>query len=73
MEQEWSALDTLQEDLITKMKNQQGDEDNIEQILSQTECIFTKPAEMWRNSNYEIRQSLFMVWFAGVLYYKKDS
>ena len=73
MEQEWSALETLQDDLIRSMKNQKDDEDNIEQILSQTECIFTKPAEMWRNSNFEIRQLLFMVWFAGVLYYKKDS
>ncbi|WP_312090934.1 hypothetical protein [Chryseobacterium sp.] len=73
MEQEWSALETLQDDLIRKMKNQQDDEDNIEQTLYQTEYIFTKPAEMWRNSNYEIRQLLFMVWFSGILYYKKDS
>lgn len=73
MEQEWSSLDTLKEDLIRKMKNQKNDEDNIEQTLSQTEYIFTEPVQMWRNSNYELRQLLFMVWFGGILYYKKNS
>lgn len=73
MEQEWSSLDTLKEDLIRKMKNQKDDEDNIEQTLSQTEYIFTEPVQMWRNSNYELRQLLFMVWFGGILYYKKNS
>ena len=72
MEQEWSALDTLQEDLIRKMNNQKDAEDNIEQILSQTEYIFTQPVQMWRNCDYEIRQLLFMVRFGGVLYYKKN-
>lgn len=73
MEQEWSALDTLQEDLIRKMNNQKDAEDNIEQIISQTECIFTQPVQMWRNYDYEIRQLLFMVRFGGILYYKKNS
>lgn len=73
MEEEWSTLETLQEDLLRKINNQKEDEDNIEETLSQIECIITDPVGMRKNSNYEIRQLLFMVRFGGVLYYKKKS
>ena len=72
MEKEWATLETLQQDLIKRMKNQKEDEDNIEETLSQTEFIFTEPAKIWKNSTYEIRQLLFMVRFGGVLFYKKN-
>lgn len=73
MEAEWSVLETLQEDLMRKIKNQKEDEDSIGETLSQIECIITDPVGMRKNSNYEIRQLLFMVRFAGILYYKKSS
>lgn len=73
MESEWSVLETLQEDLLRKINHQQEDEDHIEETLSQIECIITNPLGMRKNSNYEIRQLLFMVRFGGVLYYKKNS
>lgn len=72
MEEEWATLETLQQDLVNRMKNQKEDEDNIEETLSQTEFIFTEPVQIWKNSSYEIRQLLFMVRFGGVLYYKKN-
>ena len=73
MEAEWSLLETLQEDLLRKINHQKDDEHHIEETLSQIECIITNPVEMRKNSNYEIRQLLFMVRFGGVLYYKKNS
>lgn len=73
MEAEWSLLETLQEDLMRKITHQKEDEDSIGETLSQIECIITDPVGMRKNSNYEIRQLLFMVRFGGVLYYKKNS
>ena len=54
------------------MTHHKNSDENLETTLSQAEHIFTQPLKLWKNSNYEIRQSLFMVWFGGVLYYKKN-
>ena len=72
MEEEWSALEGLKEDLENKATAQTNDEENFEITLSFAELLFTDPVDFRKNSNYEIRQSLFMVWFGGVLYYKKN-
>ncbi len=72
LEDEWSALDTLQEDIKRKIDNQKNEVFDIEKALSQAEYLFTNPEEMREKSNFEIRQLLFKVWFGGILYYKKN-
>ena len=71
LEEEWSTLETLKDELLKKMKNHKNSEDAFEITLSQSEPMFTSPAIMWENSNFEIRQLLTMVWFGGFLFYKK--
>ncbi|MET3539045.1 hypothetical protein [Chryseobacterium limigenitum] len=72
LEIEWATLETLKEDIEKKMNHEKNDKQNLESILSQTEYLFTDPVGMWKKSNYEIRQLLFMVRFGGILYYKKN-
>ncbi|THV60743.1 zinc ribbon domain-containing protein [Chryseobacterium candidae] len=71
LEMERATLETLKGDLEEKMNHKRNDKENLESILSQTEYLFTDPVGMRKKSNYEIRQSLFMVRFGGILYYKK--
>lgn len=72
LEMERATLETLKGDVEEKMNHKRDDRENLESILSQTEYLFTDPVGMRKNSNYEIRQSLFMVRFGGILYYKKN-
>lgn len=72
LEIEWATLETLKEDVEKKMNHKKNDKENLESILSQTEYLFTDPVGMWKKSNYEIRQLVFMVRFGGILYYKKN-
>lgn len=72
LEEERAVLSTLKEQIKINMNNQQNDEDNFEQLLAQSEPIFVKPVQMWRKSNFELRQLLSKVRFGGVLYYQKN-
>lgn len=72
LEGEWSALETLQKDLMKKINHPEDDKINLEKTLSEAEYIFTDPEGIWKNSNFEIRQSLFRVRFGWVLYYEKN-
>lgn len=63
LEGERSALETLQKDLIKKINHPEDDKINLEKTLSEAEYIFTDPEGIWKNSNFEIRQSLFRVRF----------
>lgn len=62
-EDEWSTLETLHQDLSSKIDNQKQDIKNLQQILNQAEHLCTKPVEMRKESNFEIRQLLFRVRF----------
>lgn len=72
LEEERSLLDTLQNDIKGKMKNQKNHGDNFEHLLAQTEPMFVNPVLMRKKSNFELRQLLTMVRFGGVLYYQKN-
>lgn len=72
MEDEWSALETLKNDLQKKLLNKNEDSDDILELLNNVEPIFIKPVEMWKNHDYAIRQLLFGVRFGNVLFYKKN-
>jgi hypothetical protein len=65
-------LEAIYQEVKYQMTHHKNSDENLETTLSQAEYIFTQPLKLWKNSNYEIRQSLFMVWFGGVLYYKKN-
>lgn len=71
-EDEWSTLETLHQDLSSKIDNQKQDIKNLQQILNQAEHLCTKPVEMRKESNFEIRQLLFRVRFGWILYYEKN-
>lgn len=72
MEEERALLETLQDEVQRKMKNQKSSADNFEKVLAQTEPMFVNPIKMRKKSNFELRQLLSMVRFGGVLYYKKN-
>ncbi len=72
LEDEWSSLQTIKEVIEDKINNKRSDEYDITTTLSQIEPLFTDPVAMRENSKFDIRQLLFMVWFSGILYYKKD-
>ena len=72
LEEERSTLEAIYQEVKYQMTHHKKNDENFETTLSQAEYIFTQPLKLWKNSNYEIRQSLFMVWFGGVLYYKKN-
>lgn len=72
LEDERSTLEVLQGDFIKKMNPQQNEEDDLETILLQAETIFTNPVGMRKEGNFEIRQLLFRVRFAWILYYEKN-
>lgn len=63
LEDEWSTLEALQHDLQNRMVNQKNDINTIRNTFSQAELLFTNPVKFWKNSQYEIRQLLIMVWF----------
>lgn len=71
LDQEWSSLETIQDDIERKINRDENDGDDFETILSQIESIFTNPFLMWKNGNFEIRQLLSMVRFGGILFYDK--
>lgn len=72
LEEEWATLETLKEDLTSKLNNQKSDANNLKKTLSQAECLFTKPVQMRKKSSYELRQLLFRVRFSWILYYEKN-
>ena len=72
LEEEWSALEVLQKDLEYRLTHHNEDENNIESTLLQAERMFTEPSKTRKENNYEIRQLLLMVWFGGILFYKKN-
>lgn len=72
LEEERANLDHNKDIIIDKIANKKGDEYDINTTLDQIEPIFTKPVEIRKNSNYEIRQLLSMVRFSWILYYKKN-
>lgn len=72
LEDEWSTLQALQYDLQNRMVSQKNDINTIRNTFSQAELLFTNPVKLWKNSQYEIRQLLIMVWFGWILYYEKN-
>lgn len=71
LEDEWSTLEDSQKKLKNKLTSKKNDEDSIKATFLQAELLFTDPVKMWRNSNFETRQLMTMVWFSGILYYEK--
>lgn len=63
LEDEWSTLEALQQDLQDRMTTQKKDSNTIKATFSQAELLITNPVKKWKTSQYEIRQSLIMVWF----------
>ena len=72
LEDEWSTLEDSQKKLKNKLTSKKNDEDSIKATFLQAELLFTDPVKMWRNSNFETRQLMTMVWFSGILYYEKN-
>ena len=72
MEDEWSALETLEKDLKNRVLNKNEKNEDILTLISNVEPLFTKPFEMWKDHDYTIRQLLFGVRFGHVLFYKKN-
>lgn len=63
LEDEWSTLETLLDDLTNKMNNQKSDADKLKKTLSQAENLFAKPVQVRKKSSFDIRQLLFRVRF----------
>lgn len=63
LEDEWSTLETLLDDLTNKMNNQKSDAEKLKKTLSQAENLFTKPVQVRKKSSFDIRQLLFRVRF----------
>lgn len=63
MEGEWATLQALQDDIQNRMTNKKHDDDTAKTTFSQLELLITDPVEHWKNSDYETRQLLIMVWF----------
>ena len=72
LEEERSTLESVYQEIKHKMASWNNNHQDLENTLSEAEYIFTQPLKLWKNSNYEIKQLLFMVWFGGILYYKKN-
>ncbi len=72
LEEEWTLLNTLQDEVKNKMKNNKTSQDNFDTILKQVKPMFINPLKIWKTSNFELKQLLSMVRFGGVLYYKKN-
>ena len=72
MEDEWSALETLEKNLQNRILNKNEKNEDVLTLISNVEPLFTKPVEMWKDHDYAIRQLLFGVRFGHVLFYKKN-
>ena len=64
LEEEWSALETMYKDWKQKLNSVGNSEKDLEKIVSQAESIFTRPLEIRKKGNFELRQLLSMVWFS---------
>ena len=71
MEEEWATLEELQQSLNDKLSHQKKDKDSIKETFLQAERLFTDPVKTRKEFDFQIRQSLIMVWFGGILYYDK--
>lgn len=72
LETEWGDLKESKHLIEDKIANKHSDDFDISTTLSQIEPIFTDPVAIWLDSEYEMRQLLFMVRFGWILYYKKN-
>ncbi len=64
LEEERSALETMYKDWKKKLNSDGNNDQDLEKIVSQAESIFTRPLEIRKKGNFELRQLLSMVWFS---------
>ncbi len=63
LENDWSTLETMKEDIEMKITNHNKESIDFEKMITEAEFLFTNPVQKREKSNYELRQLLFRVWF----------
>jgi len=56
-------MEALQYELKDRMADLKNNENTIQTTFSKAESLITNPVKLWKNSDYDIRQLLIMVWF----------